>query len=349
MYAVQTLGQAYAEFPRTFDTPGNRDMQNGVDYVLNGLAGFLAEVPGGADVLYEASKQRFPDEPLPHLDLYMRKDPEKFGPKLKEVFEPVMRDKVIWQYVGENLRWINSALQTKTTNRYVDGLVDLYQKIGVTDYNWQPWGPARDKIEWDYLTFDPPEEKLWEQGLRYRPVTLPEGAQQWMTPGFDAKGAGWKTGFAPFAHHNGKLAPIGNCIGEHHFCGCGNPPNTFWDKEVLLMRCVIDLPAMKDDHAYRFLVGGRSHVRGGDGTDIWFNGMRKEPGKKSEASMPPTANRAGGLPRFFVIEPDLRENFDGKAMSPAQVVRELDRCRGTQFNPLIVDRYSLEVATSLAA
>jgi len=317
-YAAQTIGKAYQAFPETIDTPGDRDMQPGVDYLLTAIAGYMADVPGGMDILYEVSKERFPDEELPHLDLYMRKDPKQFGSKLKKVFEPLMRETLIWEYVGNNLRRIDEAIRTQTTNRELDGLIDLYQKIGVTDYDWQLWGPARDKIDWDYTTFDPPEKKLWERNVwRYRPVTWPIGAEQWMEPGFDARSAGWARGRAPFAHKDGKLEPIGPCTHADHFCGCGQQPNTFWEKEVLLMRTVLDLPPMKDGHAYRFLVGGRSHVGGGDGSDVWFNGVRRENRRKQEASLTGVGRRVGGQPWYFVVEPQMREHFDGDPVTIA--------------------------------
>ncbi|HKK19647.1 MAG TPA: DUF6288 domain-containing protein, partial [Opitutales bacterium] len=79
--AKQTIGQAYVQFPDTIDTPGKRDMSQGVDYLLDHIAKYLAEVPGGMDKLYTVAKQRSPDEALPHLELYLARDPDTFGPK----------------------------------------------------------------------------------------------------------------------------------------------------------------------------------------------------------------------------------------------------------------------------
>jgi len=47
---------------------------------------------------------------------------------------------------------------------------------------------------------------------------------------------------------------------------------TFWEKEVLIMRTKLKLPPFKEDHRYRLLVGGMSHVQGGDGFEIYVNG-----------------------------------------------------------------------------
>ena len=132
-----------------------------------------------------------------------------------------------------------------------------------------------------------------------------------MTPGFDAGKIGWKTGFAPFAHNDGKLAPVGGCTGEHHYCGCGNPPNTFWEKEVLLMRTELELPAMREGYAYRLLVGGRSHVGSGEGSDVWINGRHKDARRKSDPTLSGVGRRAGGRPWGFVIDDDFRGMFTG--------------------------------------
>jgi hypothetical protein len=317
-YAVKILGEAYRKFPNTIPTPGDRDMSSAVSYLLTNIARDLADTPGGFDELYRVAKQRFPDQALPHLDLYMKADSAKFGPKVKQVFEPLMRDQLIWQYVGRNLRNLDRELSAQVPGRAVDGLVDLYQRIGVTDYDWKLWGPARDQIAWQYTSYDPPEKLIWErQKSRYRKVSWPAGAEQWMMPDFDAAKLGWKTGYAPFAHNDGKLAPVGGCTGEHHFCGCGNPPKTFWEKEVLLMRTTLDLPAMRDGYAYRLLVGGRSHVGSGDGSDVWINGQRKEARRKTDPTLSGVGKRAGGRPWGTMFDKAWREQFTGNPITLA--------------------------------
>jgi hypothetical protein len=195
--------------------------------------------------------------------------------------------------------------------------VDLYQKVGTRDYDWNLWGPARDKIEWQYISYDPKETLLWEKGGRYREVSWPIGAEAWMNPGFDAQNAGWKTGVAPFASKDGKLEPTGACIGGHHFCGCGNKPNTLWEKEVLLMRAEIKLPPMREGYAYRLLVGGRSHVGGGDGSDVWINGKRKAARGRTEPSLSGVGKRQGGAPWGFVIDEAFRKEFKGDTVTLA--------------------------------
>jgi len=318
---VEVLGQAYLKFPKTLEAPGGQNMSNGVDYLLRGIADNLSSMPGGFDKLYQVSRQRFPDETLPHLDLYMKADTTAFGPVVKNAFEPLMRDLLIWQYVAENREKLAKEISAQMPDKAIDGLVDLYQKVGVRDYDWTLWGSARDKIAWQYVTYDPPEEKLWERGGesggRYREVSWPKGAEDWMKPGFDAAQVGWKAGFAPFAHNDGKLAPVGDCTGEHHYCGCGNPPNTFWEKEVLLMRAELKLPPMRAGYAYRLLVGGRSHVGSGEGSDVWINGKLKKNSRNRQPVLPGVGKRAGGRPWGFMIDEAFRKEFSGDTITIA--------------------------------
>ncbi len=319
--ALETLSRVYADFPAMLPAPGGQDMSQGTQYMLDHMAQALASTPGGFDALFRISQQRFPGESLPHLDLYLQADTDRFGSELREAFEPIIRDQVIWRYVGEHLRALEREIRSREPDRAVAGLVNLYRRVGTAEYDWRLWGPARDTIAWQYFSYDPREERLWERGGeyggRYRPVSWPEGAEGWMRPGFDARRAGWRTGLAPFAHNDGKLAPVGSCVGDHHFCGCGNPPNTFWENEVLLMRTELELPAMRDGFAYRFLVGGRSHVGSGEGTDVWINGTRREGRRREDPSLRGVGRRVGGQPWGFVINDEFRKNFTGGSVTLA--------------------------------
>jgi hypothetical protein len=152
-------------------------------------------------------------------------------------------------------------------------LVDLYNRVGIKDYNWKVCGPDLGEIKWMYHTFDPPEEKLWEPGTRYRKVTYPKGMENWFVQDFDAEKAGWKPGFAPFGQFGGKLiTEKGDC--DMSFCRCGDPMKTFWDKEVLLVQTKIKLPKFEDGHIYRLVIGGMSHVNHGDGVRVYVNGKQ---------------------------------------------------------------------------
>jgi len=281
VFAVDALARAYVEYPTEFKAPGGQDMSACVDYMIKGVARNLANAPGGFDRLYEASRKRFPNEVLPHKELYMGADASTFGPAVKEALEPIVVDYLIPKYIGyADYRGANAdyllaeAASEPVKQGYrpkMEGLVSLYNRLGVHDYDWHDFGPDRAEIEWEYHTFDPPEEKIWEPGWRYRKVTDPKGMEDWFQPGFDAEAAGWKRGFAPFGQLGGKLG-VGREDCTAPFCRCAVPMKTFWEKEVLIMRTKLKLPPFKEDHRYRLLVGGMSHVQGGDGFEIYVNG-----------------------------------------------------------------------------
>jgi len=228
---------------------------------------------------------------------------------------PIIMDDMIPAYIEKNRKALEKELASRQPGRAIDGLVALYKKAGRDDYDWNLHGPARDKIQWQYVTFDPPEKKLWEPNHRFREVTVPAGAENWFSSDFDPKAAGWKTGHAPFANLDGKLAPIGDCLGDDHFCGCGEPPATFWDKEVLLMRAEIKLPPLRDGYAYRLLVGGRSHYNAGGGSDVWIDGEHLQNRRKGQATIPGGSGRHSGRPWGVGIDNDRRTHFeDGKVL-----------------------------------
>jgi hypothetical protein len=282
VYAADVLAKAYSKYPSEFSAPGGQNMSACVDYMLKGLARNLANTPGGFDKLYDVSRKRSPGELLPHKDLYMRADASKFGPTVKAALRPILIDSLIPKFVGYgDYRGNNSdmlleeAASTAFSARpKMPELVALYNRIGITDYNWHDFGPERDAIAWQYHTFDPPEEKIWEPGWRYRKVTDPKGMENWMKPEFDAKGAGWKSGHAPFGQLDGKLPtePIRTCTAP--FCRCGELMKTLWDKEVLIMQTKVKFPKLKEGHIYRLVVGGMSHVQGGDGLEVYVNGKQ---------------------------------------------------------------------------
>jgi len=315
-FAVQALTKAYADYPSKLYAPGGQDLTGGAAFMLEEVAESLAGVPGGYDALYQAAQKRFPNDPLPHRKIFLSADPTEFGAGLQQAFKPLLKDELIPAYWVNNRVALEKEISTRQPDRAVAGLVALYQKAGRSDFDWKLWGPARDKIEWQYFSYDPPETKLWEPGTRYRKVSWPAGAEKWFTAEFDPGKAGWKRGLAPFANKGGKLEPLGKCIGNH--CGCGEPPHTFWEKEVLLMRSQIALPPMKDDCAYRLLVGGRSHVGAGDGSDVWIDGQYKAARKKGEPSISGVGKREGGKPWGFTIGDDFRPAFaDGKVLLAA--------------------------------
>ena len=76
--AVQMLGKAYGDVPDTLK-------QNGATaFLLNRIVKVLVELPGGYDMLFEVARKRFPDQPLPHKDLFMKVKPDLLGPKVRD-------------------------------------------------------------------------------------------------------------------------------------------------------------------------------------------------------------------------------------------------------------------------
>ncbi len=317
-FAVTTFGEAYGKFPKVISVPGGQDMSVGVSYLLRSQAWNISKIPGGFDELLEVSRERFPGDSLPHKELYMDADASMFGPKVKEALKPIVLDYLIPKYMGEGnhiasnekllIEEATSSVPFKGNFYYreprIKQLLEFYNRIGITDYNWNVFGPDLDEIPWEYHTFDPPEEKIWSPGWRYREVTYPKGMENWVMPEFDAKSAGWKRGFAPFGQWDGKLVTrndgtsamdrMGNCT--HDFCRCHEPMKTLWEKEVLIMRTKLKFPPFKEGHRYRLIVGGMTHVPSGEGYRFYVNGeLMKERNRG-------IGRREGGQAQGYVID-----------------------------------------------
>ena len=74
---------------------------------------------------------------------------------------------------------------------------------------------------------------------------------------------------------------------------------------MLLTRGTFDIPALKDGHRYRLVVGGSAHVMTGEGYAIYVNGKLLAESKEG------VPNRLGGLPRGGYVFNDLRGEFKG--------------------------------------
>lgn len=315
-FAVGVLGEAYVNFPTKLAAPGGQDLSDGVSYLLDGIAANLSGTPGGFDELFDVAKKRFPEESLPHQDIFLKADSSKFGPSVKGALVPMIKSKLIPEYIAANKDKLMAEISPHAPSRSVEGLVDLYQRAGISDYDWKQFGPVKTAIKWDYHSFEPQDGKLWENGWRYRPVEWPKGMENWFAPDFDPQAAGWKTSHAPFGSTAGKLEFPGRC--DNDFCDCASPLKTLWEKEVLMMRAEIALPPLKDGHAYRILVGGRSHVNAGDGSDIWIDGKHMEARRKHDPTLSGVGKREGGKPRGAIIGDGFRPDFaDGKIVLSA--------------------------------
>jgi len=313
--AAEMLGQAYTDYPEAKRAPGGQDLEAAFDAHLENIARVLSETPGGFDLLFELSAKRFPERTLPHSKFYMANpDPDKFGARVRKALTPIIMEKMIPEYIGKNRVALLAEASGEKQRRVegsafpqgkLDGLTDLYRKAGVDDYNWRPFGPDLQNMEWGYHTFEPKEQAHWDALIsRFRKVTYPAGMENWFAVDFDAGKAGWKKGLPPFGQLNGKLHnPGGPC--RHPTCPCGEPMRTLWDKEVLLVRGAFEFPPLKEGYRYRVRVGSGEHVGKGDGYAIYING-------KQLIEYPRCPGRGqGAKPRGAFISKEFTKDFQG--------------------------------------
>lgn len=279
---LDTLAMIYQSWP--LDTDMHQDPTHpgsGPEFIQT-IARAMAVQDGGLDKLYTLSQQRYPEQTLPHRSLFLESDRIQENPDMQARLIPLTRDELIPEYVVQHAETLWRAFESpdQNTEAVLDGLVALYNRTGVDTYDWRDYGPERTEMAWDYHTFDPVEQPpVGEERRRlgrYRQVTYPAGMENWNQPDFDAEAAGWSRGLAPFASLDGELRAVGGCNRHENrgldFCGCGEEPNTLWDKEVLLKRGVFDIPPFEEGYVYRILIGGTSHVGFGDGTHVYVNG-----------------------------------------------------------------------------
>jgi hypothetical protein len=273
--ALKALGATYTGYEGPSMWTGGQNMAGHRKETINRIAETLATVPGGYDVLFDLAKKKNPAEPLPHDEIFLAANPEIFGPKLQEAIKPIIREKLIYQYVAENraaiFNDISKPQQRGAVENSLDDLVSLYQKIGVHDYDWRAFGQLSD-AQWHYFSFEAPEKQAYDKSpWRYRPVTLPAGMENWFAPDFDPAKAGWKQGQMPIGQFEGKLETNhrGSTRQDNFWQG---KPRTLWENEVLLVRQTFTLPALKDGHIYRLRVDRGQGVGAGDGFKIYING-----------------------------------------------------------------------------
>ncbi len=328
--ASQTIESAFTGYAGVRTWPGGQNIATVYDSHLELLATTLADVPGGYDVLFEVAKRRYPDAPLPYASIFLAADREQLSPRLRELIKPIVRDQLVYEYMGQNragiLAQAAATKQSDFTVGPIDALVALYQRADIHDYDWHVFGPNLKDATWDYFTFDPPEKQAYDiSPWRYRPVTLPKGMEKWFEPSFNPSSAGWKKGQAPFGQYAGKLldgthvAPIPGFEkrGEKDRFGplagraCPMPGceqhsvamRTMWDKEVLLVRGTFDFPKLEPGHLYRVRVGTGQHVGSGDGYRISINGRQLIEAKEG------VGRRAGNRPRGAFITADFLREF----------------------------------------
>ncbi len=304
--AVQSLGSSYAGYQGGQKWQGGQDMVGHRKETMEMIAETLSSVPGGFDVLFEISKKQHPDQPLPHEKIFLAADPASFGTTLKETIKPLIREKLIYQYIANNRHTIFNDL-TKPQQRGVvtnslDGLISLYQKIGINDYDWHEFGNS-SKAQWNYHSFDPVEKQAYDKTpWRYRRVTIPAGMENWFAADFDAAKAMWKKGEMPFGQFQGKLETNkrGSTRTDNYWT---NKPKTLWENEVLLIQQKLLLHPLKPGFSYRLRIDRGQGVGAGDGFKVYING------KSLVETTEGLGRRAGDTIRGAWITEEFAEDF----------------------------------------
>jgi alpha-galactosidase len=254
-----------------------------------------------------------PQAPRPRTAPVSSEPTEEQKTAARKKLAPIILEDIVPAYIAssENQASITAAAKGERPQRSnqflrdsIDALVNIYNFVGIHDYDWKVFGKDWRDAEWEVFSFEPSEAKPQDEPNRYRKVTLPAGMDNWFAPDFEAAKAGWKKGLPPFGTIGGKLEPLGGCDRKGG-CGCGEKPRTLWDKEVIMIRGTFDIPPLKDGHRYRLVVGGSNHVMSGEGFAIYANGKLLA---ESKTGVP---NRAGGQPRGGHIHADLRDVFKG--------------------------------------
>jgi len=318
--AVATLKDSYLGYTGTDTAPGGLNIASVKAGHLTALAASLKDIPGGVDVLYQITRDKYPDQTLPYREIILGADPDSMGAELKKAIPPLVMDELIPEYVGKNWAKLQDAITNKTQaftagapGDAIQDLVALYARAGHAEYNWKMFTDLRN-AEWNYHSFDPiaAEQVPFDQVItRYRKVTLPKGMENWFVPDFDPAKAGWKQGKSPFGQFAGKLPDKPNmkcaadtCIGPN--CWGATPINTLWEKEVLLLHGTFKVPALQSGHRYRIRVNDGDHVGSGGGHIIYING-------KPLAEMDVCNGRgSGGRPKGSFITADFLNEFQGK-------------------------------------
>ncbi|MCH7228392.1 DUF6288 domain-containing protein [Haloferula sp. A504] len=274
--ARECLKEAYVDFVE-YDHHSGR-VENVVNPMTReALADSLAKLPGGYDTLYQIGRQRYPDQDLPFKEIFLQADPEQLSPELRRVVDEAVGGNLIPAYVKKNRgTLLKEAVSEEVGGGKMEGLTELYRKVGVDEFDWRDFGPHPNEMVWQYHSFDPPEKFMEPDDRlgRFREVTFPSGMEEWHAVGFDPRASGWKTGQAPFGAADGEKGMIAGSRSDCglSFCKCGDPVQTLWEKDVLLIRGTFDFPTFEEGYRYRLVHGGISHVGSGGGYQVYVNG-----------------------------------------------------------------------------
>jgi alpha-galactosidase len=257
--------------------------------------------------------EALPQPPRPRIAAHAPEPTEEQKTAARAKLTPIILDGIVPAFIAnpQNQPAITAEAKGERPQRpnqflrgTIDALVNCYNAAGIHDYDWKVFGKDLRDMKWDYFSFDPQEPRPEQPGRSYRKVSYPEGMTNWTAPGFDAAKAGWKSGLPPFGQLDGKLEPLRTCTRDGG-CGCGEKPNSLWEKEVLLMRGTFEIPPLRDGYRYRLMVGGSNHVNSGEGYAIHING------KLLAESVTGVPNRAGGQPRGTHVYADFLNELNG--------------------------------------
>jgi hypothetical protein len=354
--AAETLEETFTGYAGSKTAPGGLDTTSTFEFHLEAIAESLADVPGGLDVLYEIARQRKPNEILPYKEFFLRADSSRFGPKLKKAIQPIIMEDLIPEFVGRNRAKLHQFAAGEVQSGYaggsrdaIDGLVALYDRAGHKDYGWKMFMDLRN-AEWIYHSFDPiPSEQVpFDQLItRYRKVTLPKGVDKWFETAFEGNDANnhgaFKWGKSPFGHYMGKMP-----TGPVHKCGAGctgpgcygaTKINSFWEKEVLLLRQHFKVPPVKPGHRYRLRINDGNHVGSGGGHIIYING---EPLIEAKTC---NGRGSGGLPKGAYITREFMDDLSGGNVCIAVMtfLRYNDKYKVKPSSPVPQGKFSLHI------
>lgn len=311
--ALEAFSSAYTAFPTPNPTREDVPHVSGSDPFLNHIAGFMAPIQGGLDVLYAVSTKRDPNEPLPHRDVFLNSRSYRENPVTLKALGPLILEELVPEYIGRNRVRLQRDLENKKQSTFpggdaIDGLTELYRKVGNDEYDWNMFADLR-KHEWWYHSFDPiPSEQVaWDQLItRYRDVTFPTGMEKWYSPDFSPKKAGWKRGRSPFGQWMGAIPAKEPPAGAAKWFNPDPPIKTLWEKEVLLFRGTVTVPPLKEGHRYRLSINNGRFVGGGGGFQVFINGKlfaEKEKGN---------GRGSGGRAKGGFITKDFLPDFQGR-------------------------------------
>ena len=350
--ASKTMQMTFTGYAGRKTSIGGQNLVPTYNHHLESIAGSLADLPGGLDILYDIARKRFPNEILPYKKFFLNADASTFGPTLKKAIKPIILEELVPEFVGKNRvnlqKLAENAVQSQRpggSRDAIDGLAALYERSGMKDYDWSMFADLRNAT-WSYYSFDPIESEQvpYDQLVtRYRDVTLPKGMETWFHHGFNGKAAGWQDGKSPFGNYNGAIPthPITKCSSECNGPGCygATPVNTLWEKEVLMMHGTFQLPMIKEGHRYRLRVNDGEHVGSGGGHRIYINGKLLIECKQGNG------RGSGGLPKGAYITEEFLDDFRKGTVSIAAMtfIRYNEKYKTKPTSKLPQGKFSLHL------